>query len=62
MYVWAISMADPAAFVPDAILANDYELEAAFRLITEVQMLDLTSGEHLYLDTALKLRTGRAAR
>ncbi len=58
-FFWGIYMADAAELMPEGVLANEYELEAVFRPITEVQTLDLTPGEQLYLDAALKLRRGR---
>ena len=60
-FLWIIYMADAVEFVPDCILANDYEQEAIFRPVKEVQSLGLTRGEQLYLDAALKLRTRRSA-
>ena len=55
-FLWVMCMADAAEFVPAAILADDYEIEATFRPATEVRVLDVTQGERLYLDAALKRR------
>lgn len=58
-FLQVVCMADADLFVPAAMLADDYELEANFRPIAEVQELELTPAEQLYLEAALKLRAMR---
>ena len=55
-FVWVVSMADAGYWRPDARLADDYELEASFQPIGEVQQLALSAGEQVYLAAALARR------
>ena len=55
-FVQVVYMADAAAYRPEAILPGDYELEAGFRPVGEVQSLALSPGERLYLEAALERR------
>ena len=60
-FVQPVYLADAAAFLPDAVLANEYEIGSAFLAIGEAGTFGLRAAERLFLDAALKLRAGRAA-
>ena len=55
-FIQVVYMATATAFIRDTRLADDYELEAAFRPITEAQTLELSPCQHLYLKEALRVR------
>lgn len=51
-----VHMATATSFVPDAKLEDDYELEASFRPISEVQEMTLSPCQHVFLKAALEAR------
>ncbi len=50
-------VAEAGDFVSDVRDPDDYEIEAAFRPVAEVEALSLSRAERLFLDMALKRRT-----
>jgi ADP-ribose pyrophosphatase YjhB (NUDIX family) len=55
-FMHIICMAKASRFIQGARLEDDYELDAAFRPITEVQELTLSPCQHVFLRAALELR------
>jgi len=52
-----VHMAKASHFVPNARVEDDYELEAAFRPISEVQDMTLSPCQHVFLKAALEVRS-----
>jgi 8-oxo-dGTP diphosphatase len=61
-FVQVVYMADAGLWLPDARVADDYELEASFRPIGEVGQIALSAGEQVYLAAALARRAAQHAR
>ncbi|MCH8295421.1 NUDIX domain-containing protein [Candidatus Poribacteria bacterium] len=53
-FIQLIYVAQAAQFIPEAKLVGDYEIESGFRPLDEVKTLNLSPGERLALDAALK--------
>jgi ADP-ribose pyrophosphatase YjhB (NUDIX family) len=54
-FLQLIYTAEADQLIPDAKQADDYEIEANFRLLDEVKALELSQGEGLYLDSVGEL-------
>lgn len=52
-----VYMATATSFIPEAKLEDDYELEAAFRPISEVREMTLSPCQHIFLKAALEAHT-----
>jgi 8-oxo-dGTP pyrophosphatase MutT (NUDIX family) len=55
-FLWLVYAAQAKAYVPEARMPDDYELEAAFHPLAEVEGLPLSPGNRLFLEAALKSR------
>jgi ADP-ribose pyrophosphatase YjhB (NUDIX family) len=55
-FLWVVYMVDALDTVPGAKLPDDYEREAGFSSLVEVEALGLTSYERLFLAEALRRR------
>jgi ADP-ribose pyrophosphatase YjhB (NUDIX family) len=55
-FIQVVYMTQADTYVPDAKVPEDYEIEARFRPLAQVQALPLTPCERLYLSEALKRR------
>jgi 8-oxo-dGTP diphosphatase len=53
-FFWPVFKAEATGDEPPSVTADDYEVEAVFRPIDEVRRLELTPGEHCYLEAALE--------
>ncbi len=56
-FVQLVYVAEAGEFVSDVRDPDDYEIEAVFRPVAEVEGLALSRAERLFLDMALKRRT-----
>lgn len=52
-FIQVVFAAQAAEFIPEAKEVDGYELEALFRPAAEVALLNLPSGEHVFLQAAL---------
>jgi 8-oxo-dGTP pyrophosphatase MutT (NUDIX family) len=55
-FVQVVYHAEAASFMPEARHTGDWELSSEFRSIAEIDSLELTARERLYLEAALRLR------
>jgi 8-oxo-dGTP pyrophosphatase MutT (NUDIX family) len=55
-FISVIHGSEAVAYRPEAMLSDDYELEAAFRTIDEARALPLEVESRLYLEAALRAR------
>ncbi|MEO6458584.1 MAG: NUDIX domain-containing protein [Chloroflexia bacterium] len=56
-FMHVVYMAKASHFMPGAKLEDDYELEAAFRPISEVREMPLSPCQHVFLKAALEAHT-----
>ncbi len=58
-FMQLIYVADAAEFIPAAKLPGQYEVESSFRSLAEVNMLELSPSQRVFLQAALKKRNRR---